>query len=65
MSAMPFFSECPHCGQERPQTGYSREELDELIRSGAEIEAHCGNCDQYWPLSTEERADLARAVSRR
>ncbi len=65
MSAMPFFSECPRCGHERPQTGYSREELAQLIEAGAEIEAYCGSCDQSWPLSTEERADLARTVVRR
>jgi len=63
--AVPFTSECPKCGHERPQTGYVAEELAMLLTSGAEIEAYCANCDTYWPLSTEERADLTRALVRR
>ncbi len=58
----PFASECPHCGQERMQPGYARDELRQLIRTGAEIEAHCMSCDEYWPVSVEERADLARVL---
>ena len=65
MSAQaPFSSECPKCGHDRLLTGYARDELDELLESGAEIEAYCINCDEHWPISTEERADLARALSR-
>jgi hypothetical protein len=65
MSApVPFSAECPHCNQERVQTGYAPEELIQLLRSGAEIEAYCMSCDQQWLISVEERADLARALSR-
>jgi hypothetical protein len=60
-----FPSECPKCGQERLQTGYTREELVALLAAGAELEAYCGSCDAYWPVSTEERADLERTLSRR
>jgi transcription elongation factor Elf1 len=60
-----FSCECPKCGHERVQTGYTREELVQLLRSGAEIEAYCANCDAYWPMSTEERADLDRVVTPR
>jgi hypothetical protein len=64
MSApVPFASECPHCNQERVQTGYTPEELVQLLRSGAEIEAYCMSCDRQWLISVEERADLARALS--
>jgi transcription elongation factor Elf1 len=59
--ATPFLSECPKCAHERVQTAYSRDELVQLLRSGAEIEAHCSNCDESWPISVEERADMARA----
>jgi redox-regulated HSP33 family molecular chaperone len=59
-----FSSECPRCGQERLLTGYAREELAELLREGADIEAYCSTCEQHWPISTEERADLARALDR-
>jgi len=60
----PFSSECPACGHERIQLGYTRAELQELLRAGAEIEAYCSNCDEYWSASTEERADIASALSR-
>jgi hypothetical protein len=36
----------------------------ELLRSGAEIEGYCISCDEHWSISIEERADLARALSR-
>jgi hypothetical protein len=60
----PFSSECPKCGHDRALTGYARDELRELLESGAEIEAYCISCDEHWPISTEERADLALALSR-
>jgi hypothetical protein len=60
----PFSSECPKCGHERLLTGYARDELAELLRTGAEIEGYCISCDERWSISTEERADLARALSR-
>ena len=59
-----FFCECPACGQERVLTGFSNDELADLLRTGADIEAYCSSCDVHWPMSTEERADLARALSR-
>lgn len=57
-------SECPKCGHDRVQTGYARDELEMLLQTGADIEAYCISCDQHWPISTEERADLARALAR-
>ena len=60
----PFPSECPKCNYDRVQTGYSRDEIMQLLGSGAEIEAYCISCDQHWSISVEERADLARALSR-
>jgi len=44
-------------------SGFAREELLQLLRSGAEIEAYCSSCDQAWPISVEERVDLARALN--
>jgi len=61
----PFSSECPRCGHDRMQTGYTGEELVELLRAGAEIEAYCVSCDENWLVSTEERADLARTLKSR
>lgn len=60
-----FSCECPKCGHERIQTSYTREELIQLLRSGAEIEVYCASCDAYWAASTEERADLDRSLTRR
>jgi transcription elongation factor Elf1 len=62
MKQLAVSAECPRCGQERSQDDIEREELAQLLRTGAPIEAYCGNCDQHWELSTEERADLARAL---
>ena len=62
--AASFSSECPTCGHERLLTGYARDELVELLRAGAEIEGYCISCDERWSISTEERADLVRALSR-
>jgi hypothetical protein len=59
----PISSECPKCHQERVVT-YPREELAELLRMGADIEVTCISCDETWPLSTDERADVARALER-
>jgi hypothetical protein len=58
-----FSSECPGCGQERLLTGYTNEELAEMLLTGADIEAYCSSCDEHWPISTEERADLSRALT--
>jgi hypothetical protein len=44
-------------------TGYAPDELSELLELGAEIEGYCGSCDVRWPISTEERADLASALA--
>jgi len=60
----PFASECPKCGRDRIQSAYTRGELILLLKNGADIEAYCMSCDQYWPISTEERADLSRALSK-
>ncbi|HUA90761.1 MAG TPA: hypothetical protein VL994_15075 [Steroidobacteraceae bacterium] len=59
---MPFPSECPHCHAERMQPGYVRDELVQLLKSGAALEAYCSSCDEYWQVSVEELADLARAL---
>ena len=61
--AAPFSSECPKCKHDRVQTGYSRDELIQLLHTAAAIEAYCISCDEQWPVSTEDRADLVRALS--
>jgi hypothetical protein len=61
----PFSSQCPKCGMERVQPGYSREELLQLLDAGAEIKAYCSNCDKEWAVSIEERADVSRNLTRK
>jgi hypothetical protein len=60
-----FPSECPACHHDRVQTGDTRDEPVELVETGSEIEAYCISCDERWPISTEERADLVRGLARR
>ncbi len=64
-SPAPFSAECPNCGNDRVQTAYARDELIELLNEGADIEAYCVSCDEHWQISTEERADLARALAKK
>jgi hypothetical protein len=59
-----FSSECPKCKHDRLQNGCSRDEVIQLLRTGADIEAYCLNCDETWPVSVEERADIARSLDR-
>ena len=59
-----FASECPWCKHDRLQGNYSREELSQLLQAGADLEAYCSNCDETWPVSVEERADIARDLER-
>jgi hypothetical protein len=64
LSNVAFASECPNCGVDRVQLEYARDELLQLLGAGAEIKAYCGNCDEHWPVSTEERADISRDLAR-
>jgi redox-regulated HSP33 family molecular chaperone len=64
-TSAPFSSECPNCRNDRLLSGYSPEELGQLLAAGAEIEAYCASCDERWPISVEERADIARALTKR
>lgn len=59
----PFTAECPNCRHDRVLSGYSPEELAQLLEAGAEIEAYCGSCDEHWAISVEERADIARGLA--
>jgi hypothetical protein len=38
--------------------------LIQLLQAGADLEAYCSNCDETWPVSVEERADIARDLER-
>lgn len=59
-----FLAECPNCGTDRVQPGFPPDELLQLLELGAEIMAYCGNCDEHWVVSTEERVDISRGLSK-
>jgi len=63
-ASAPFSAACPKCGQDRVMAGVSVEELEELLRTGADIEGYCVSCDEHWVVSTEDRADIARGLER-
>jgi hypothetical protein len=54
-----FQSKCPKCAQMRPQRGYNRGSLLRLLNGGHPVEGYCTVCDEFWPISAEERARLA------
>ena len=52
-------STCPNCGRERPQHGYTRRVLFDLVNTCRTIDAYCSDCNVCWPISESER----RAIS--
>ena len=64
MKGAPISSECPKCGQERVQDGYQKDELVQMLRTGAAIQAYCSTCDHDWEMPPDERADVARALNK-
>ena len=57
-----FMSMCPRCGKIRSQLGYDRDSLLRLLERGYPVEAHCEECDEFWPINVKERAGLAILV---
>ena len=64
--AVPFTALCPKCKDVRYQRGYTPRFLFRLLGRNHLIEAYCVVCDEFWPISAEERRALAqRLVSAR
>ena len=57
-----FLSTCPRCTREQLEQVFSRAAVQRLLDSGYPVEAHCVMCDQYWPISAQERAAVARRL---
>jgi len=57
-----FLSTCPRCTREQFQQGFSRAVVERLLDSGYPVEAYCAMCDQFWPISAQERAAVARRL---
>jgi hypothetical protein len=58
-----FVSTCPSCGRQQLQHGYTRRALSKLIESRRIIDAYCLECDVVWPVTAEERALIACAIT--
>lgn len=54
-----FVSQCPKCGHERLQHGYTRRILFNLLSRSGSIDAYCVNCNVCWPIPESDR----RAIS--
>lgn len=55
-------STCPRCLRKQRQS-FTRAALRRLLRAGHPTEGYCVMCDQFWPLSAQERRELARVVA--
>ena len=56
---LTFVSTCPKCGHAKPQHGYTRRMLFNLLNRRCKIDAYCFNCNVCWSISEDER----RAIS--
>ena len=58
-----FVSVCPKCRDARAQRGYGGRALLRLLKGNHPIEAYCVVCDEFWAISEEERAEIARRLA--
>ena len=62
LESIPFSSTCPKCRLQRRQRG-SRAALQRLLDRGHPVEAFCEMCGEYWPISPQERGEVARGIA--
>jgi hypothetical protein len=58
-----FVSICPKCSHERPQQGYTRRMLLNLLNRRRKIDAYCFDCNVCWPISESERRAISPQLS--
>ena len=58
----PFLSMCPTCEDLRLQLGYSPGGLLRRLNHNRPIEACCVTCNQFWPITAQERMRLAKEL---
>jgi hypothetical protein len=63
LESVPFMSACPKCKDLRHQQGYGERTLLRLLNRNHPIEAYCGVCGAFWPISANERSELARRLT--
>jgi hypothetical protein len=61
--AIVFVSICPRCKRERAQDALTIADLVRLLNGGYPIEAYCGSCDEFWPISLQKRIELGEVVA--
>jgi hypothetical protein len=57
--ALYFVSVCPTCKDARFQQGYDFRTVVRFLVESQPIEAHCAVCNEFWPITANERAELA------
>lgn len=60
--SVPFTSMCPTCKDSRAQVGYSPWGLLRRLNDDRPIEAFCVVCNQFWPISPQERGRLVEEL---
>ena len=63
MVDIAFFSTCPACKHVRLQNGYTQAELTAALDSDHAIDAYCLMCDVVWPISAQERFQIAALLA--
>jgi hypothetical protein len=57
--SLEFMSSCPGCKDVRFQQSYDFRALVRLLVDDQPIEAYCAVCNEFWPITANERAELA------
>jgi len=57
--SLRFMSTCPTCKDVRFQQGYGFRALVRFLVDNQPIEAYCAACNESWPITADERAELA------
>jgi len=57
--SLGFMSTCPNCKEARSQQIYGFHTLIRFLVDNQPIEAYCAVCKEFWPITTNERAELA------
>lgn len=57
--SLGFMSTCPNCKEVRSQQIYGFRAVVRFLVDGLPIEAYCAVCNEFWPITANERAELA------
>ena len=57
--SLGFMSTCPNCKEVRSQQIHGLRTLIRFLADNKPIEAYCAVCNEFWPITANERAELA------